>query len=354
MGKKILIVDDNPNVLKLLNISLSKAGYDIVEAENGEMAFEVANREQPDIIVSDIMMPQMDGIELCWMIRENSKIPLVPFIFLTSFDDSEMEIRGFRAGADDYLNKRKYLPLIAAISNRIETYLDRTIKLDTYTEYSDTIRGRLNYPVRAYPISSVTSVKSDSTGLYSGSESTETNHYINDDSNAVVLDSSVTPALKGLQIIYVGGLASHGTQSQFVLSSEGATPIAEGNYVRGQTSGATGYVITKADTAITIEVLYGYFDSGETIEAMKTEDGGAITNATAVLNSVTLRCLVENYPDIVTACEYEIRYMHDHRFDFENLSSGGRGGTTRKDLTDTYNLLPEVRSMLQPYGNITL
>jgi len=135
MGNKILIVDDNPNVLKLLNISLSKAGYEIVEAENGEVAFEVANKEIPDLIISDIMMPQMDGIELCWMIRENSKVPLVPFIFLTSFDDSEMEIRGFRAGADEYLNKpidRKEL------LERVAELLDRTQKLKTIEDKTDT------------------------------------------------------------------------------------------------------------------------------------------------------------------------------------------------------------------------
>ncbi len=105
MSEKILIVDDNPSVLKLLNISLTKAGYNIIEAENGEEAFEVANENLPDLIISDIMMPQMDGLELCWMIRENSKIPMVPFIFLTSFDDPETEVKGFRAGADKYLNK---------------------------------------------------------------------------------------------------------------------------------------------------------------------------------------------------------------------------------------------------------
>ncbi len=134
MAKKILIVDDNPNVLKLLNISLSKAGYDIVEAENGEVAFQVANKEKPDLIISDIMMPQMDGIELCWMIRENSEVPLVPFIFLTSFDDSEMEIRGFRAGADEYLNKpidRKEL------LERVEELLNRTQKLKTIEDTTD-------------------------------------------------------------------------------------------------------------------------------------------------------------------------------------------------------------------------
>jgi DNA-binding response OmpR family regulator len=105
MAHKILIVDDNPSVLKLLNISLSKAGYEVVEAENGEEAFAAANKELPDLIISDIMMPQMDGLELCWMIRENSKVPVVPFIFLTSFDDPETEVKGFRAGADKYLNK---------------------------------------------------------------------------------------------------------------------------------------------------------------------------------------------------------------------------------------------------------
>jgi len=140
MGAKILIVDDNPNVLRLLNISLSKAeqGYEIIEAENGEQALDIANRERPDLIISDIMMPQMDGIELCWMIRENSQIPLVPFIFLTSFDDPETEIRGFRAGADEYLNKpidRKEL------LQRVEELLQRTNSLKKLEKTSDEHKG---------------------------------------------------------------------------------------------------------------------------------------------------------------------------------------------------------------------
>jgi DNA-binding response OmpR family regulator len=135
MGHKILIVDDNPSVLKLLNISLSKAGYEIVEAENGEVAFDLANKEKPALIISDIMMPQMDGLELCWMIRENSEIPLVPFIFLTSFNDQETEIKGFRAGADDYLNKpidRKQL------LQRVSDLVERTTKLKDIENTSKT------------------------------------------------------------------------------------------------------------------------------------------------------------------------------------------------------------------------
>ncbi|GAB4331932.1 MAG: response regulator transcription factor [Calditrichia bacterium] len=105
MAAKILIVDDNPHVLKLLRISLEKAGYEIYTAENGDDGLEKANAVQPDLIISDVMMPETDGIEFCWMIRENSKVPMVPFIFLTSLADQESEIRGFRAGADEYLVK---------------------------------------------------------------------------------------------------------------------------------------------------------------------------------------------------------------------------------------------------------
>jgi len=136
--KKILIVDDNPNVLKLLHISLVKDGYQVIQAENGEEALKLANKHHPDLIISDIMMPQMDGIELCWMIRENSEIPLVPFIFLTSFDDSEMEVRGFRAGADEYMNKpvdRKEL------LERVEELLMRTNKLHSISNSTDVQKG---------------------------------------------------------------------------------------------------------------------------------------------------------------------------------------------------------------------
>lgn len=105
MAKKILIVDDNEHVLKLLKISLEKANYEVHQATNGDEGIEKAREVLPDLIISDVMMPMTDGIEFCWMIRETSSIPMVPFIFLTSLEDQEMEIRGFRAGADEYLVK---------------------------------------------------------------------------------------------------------------------------------------------------------------------------------------------------------------------------------------------------------
>lgn len=140
MGAKILIADDNPQVLRLLNIFLTKAeeGYDIIQAENGEIALQLANEEKPDLIISDIMMPKMDGIELCWMIRENSEIPLVPFIFLTSFKDRETAVRGLRAGADDYLTKPVDKNKLVA---SVKDLLERKMNLDSLKDTTEKHKG---------------------------------------------------------------------------------------------------------------------------------------------------------------------------------------------------------------------
>jgi DNA-binding response OmpR family regulator len=128
MAYKILIVDDNEHVLKLLRISLEKAGYKVAEAGNGDEGLERAKEFLPDLIISDVMMPMTDGIEFCWMIRDNSPIPMVPFIFMTSLEDQEMEIRGFRAGADEYLIKpvdRKVL------LEKVSTLLERASRVQS-------------------------------------------------------------------------------------------------------------------------------------------------------------------------------------------------------------------------------
>ncbi len=128
MAEKILIVDDNPHVLKLLSISLQKAGYEVQTAENGDQGIELVNKFKPDLVISDVMMPQTDGIEFCWMVRESSEIPMVPFIFLTSLNDQDMEIRGFRAGADEYLIKPVDRNVLL---EKVETLLKRAKRVKT-------------------------------------------------------------------------------------------------------------------------------------------------------------------------------------------------------------------------------
>lgn len=145
MAKNILIVDDNPQVLKLLHIFLTKAGYHPIEAENGEIGLQMANEHKPDLIISDVMMPGMDGLEFCWMVRENSEVPNIPFIFLTSFKDPETRIKGFRTGADKYLTKpidrAKLISTVDELLNRF----DRLKKMEEIDKIEDStsIKGDL-------------------------------------------------------------------------------------------------------------------------------------------------------------------------------------------------------------------
>lgn len=135
MPHSILLVDDDKNILKLLDISLTKAGYDVISSDNAEAAIELANEKKPDLIISDINMPEMDGIEFCWMIRENSKVPMIPFIFLSSLKDPDYEIRGYRAGADDFLSK----PIDRSdLLQHVESLINRNKKLKSMDESNET------------------------------------------------------------------------------------------------------------------------------------------------------------------------------------------------------------------------
>lgn len=102
--KKVLIVDDNESLLMALEYNLRSAGYSVLKASNGLEAFAIASSEHPDIIVSDLTMPEMDGIELCKKYRAEISSE-TPFIFLTAHGEPEERIKGLKSGADDYIVK---------------------------------------------------------------------------------------------------------------------------------------------------------------------------------------------------------------------------------------------------------
>ena len=142
MADTILLVDDDKNILKLLDISLTKAGYDVISSDNAEAAIQLANERKPDIIISDINMPEMDGIEFCWMIRENSDVPMVPFIFLSSLKDPDYEIRGYRAGADDFLSK----PIDRSdLLQHVESLIRRNHKLQAMDKPSESEKNQKGF-----------------------------------------------------------------------------------------------------------------------------------------------------------------------------------------------------------------
>lgn len=107
MEKKyaVLIVDDEPDILSLLGLHLKLNNYNVFQANNGKAGLEIAMLEKPDIIVLDVMMPDMDGFEVAKRIKENSETNEIPIIFLTARTQTEDKIKGLMAGADDYMIK---------------------------------------------------------------------------------------------------------------------------------------------------------------------------------------------------------------------------------------------------------
>jgi len=101
----ILVVDDEPDIRELIEYNLRKEGYNVATAVNGKQAITLAKREIPDLIILDIMMPEMDGIEACRLMRAMPEFKNTFMVFLTARSEEYSEIAGFNVGADDYIAK---------------------------------------------------------------------------------------------------------------------------------------------------------------------------------------------------------------------------------------------------------
>lgn len=101
-NKKILIIDDEKTIVEILTFNLQKEGYEIIDAFDGEMGYQKAMSDNPDLILLDVMLPKMDGLTVCKKIRETSNVPI---IMLTAKEDVVDKIIGLEIGADDYITK---------------------------------------------------------------------------------------------------------------------------------------------------------------------------------------------------------------------------------------------------------
>jgi two-component system alkaline phosphatase synthesis response regulator PhoP len=122
-GKKILIADDEPDIIEIIQFNLENEGYEVFSAKNGKEAFEKAKKFLPDLIILDIMMPGMNGIEVCHLLRKMPEFRETVIIFLTAMSDESTEIRGLESGADDYITKpispKVLLSKVSALFRRI-------------------------------------------------------------------------------------------------------------------------------------------------------------------------------------------------------------------------------------------
>lgn len=104
-GLKALVVDDDPDIVDLLQYNLEKEGFEVRTADNGKKALEIARAFQPNLILLDIMMPVMDGVETCRQLKEIPVLKSSLVVFLTSRAEEYSEVAAFDVGADDYINK---------------------------------------------------------------------------------------------------------------------------------------------------------------------------------------------------------------------------------------------------------
>jgi DNA-binding response OmpR family regulator len=124
VGRKILVVDDEPVLVETIAYNLEQAGYQVTTAADGSSALEAAHRETPDLIILDIMLPEMDGLEVCRQLRRESNTSTTPIMMLTAKGDEIDKVVGLEVGADDYVTKpfgrRELLARVRALLRRSE------------------------------------------------------------------------------------------------------------------------------------------------------------------------------------------------------------------------------------------
>jgi two-component system, OmpR family, alkaline phosphatase synthesis response regulator PhoP len=133
---KILLVDDEPDILEFLSYNLKREKFNTFVASSGTEAVAIAKKEMPQLIILDVMMPDMDGMETCREIRETEGLENVLIAFLTARNEDYSQIAGFDAGADDYINKpikpRVLISRIYALLRRINTNANTTVEINQF------------------------------------------------------------------------------------------------------------------------------------------------------------------------------------------------------------------------------
>jgi two-component system, OmpR family, alkaline phosphatase synthesis response regulator PhoP len=139
MSSKILVVDDEPSIVTLIEFNLIKSGFDVVTAADGRIALNKAEEEKPDLIILDLMLPEMDGLDVCRELR--SRRIMTPILMLTAKDEELDKILGLELGADDYMTKpfspREVVARVKAILRRAKVTLNQSDVSDEIIKIGD-------------------------------------------------------------------------------------------------------------------------------------------------------------------------------------------------------------------------
>lgn len=144
---KILLVDDEPDILEIVGYNLSNEGYQVLTAENGKEGVKMAKKHQPHLIILDVMMPEMDGIEACEQIRKNPENENTIIAFLTARGEDYSQVAGFDAGADDYITKPiKPKVLVSKVKALLRRLKDES-ETDTSVKIGNLVINREEYKI---------------------------------------------------------------------------------------------------------------------------------------------------------------------------------------------------------------
>lgn len=136
-ARKILIADDEPDILEILKFNLDNEGYEVITAKDGDEALEKARRNQPDLVILDVMMPKKNGVEVCQILRGQPAFNDTLIIFLTAVNDEGTHIKGLETGADDYISKpispKVFLSRVNALFRRVDKPDARILTIDNLT-----------------------------------------------------------------------------------------------------------------------------------------------------------------------------------------------------------------------------
>jgi len=145
---KILLVDDEPDILEIISYNLKSEGYEVFTANNGSDGFKIAKKINPHLILLDIMMPKMDGIETCEKIRKEKNLQHVLITFLTARGEDYSQVAGFDAGADDYITKPiKPKVLVSKIKSLLRRLKSDNIQEEVNTKIGDILINREEYVI---------------------------------------------------------------------------------------------------------------------------------------------------------------------------------------------------------------
>ena len=145
---KILLVDDEPDILEIISYNLSSEGYEVYTAKNGVEGVAKAKKKQPHLVILDVMMPEMDGIEACEIIRQTPGLENTIITFLTARGEDYSQVAGFDAGADDYITKPiKPKVLVSKVKALLRRLKENKAEVEDIVQVGNIVINREEYKI---------------------------------------------------------------------------------------------------------------------------------------------------------------------------------------------------------------